>query len=102
MRDCDRFGKEGDAAGLRRAESQVRTLTAQLDESNPVLTRISDAMTAEADALLALKVARAGPAEAKALHAEVLTHRRVKEDGNQTLKEISERYRLKMKELRQH
>lgn len=39
----------GDLEGKDLAESKVKLFTEQLNESNPILTEISDAMTAEAD-----------------------------------------------------
>merc|ERR1712185_869964 len=44
----DEAEAKGDARGAELAEKQVLTFTEQLDLSNPILTVISDAMTAEA------------------------------------------------------
>jgi len=42
--------EEGNAAGRALAEKKVEIFTAQLNEANPILTAISDAMTAQGDA----------------------------------------------------
>ncbi|CAK0843860.1 unnamed protein product [Prorocentrum cordatum] len=78
----------GDAAGEARF-GQVEAFTAQLDESNPVLTAISDAMTAEGEAL-----ERGDTAEVQRWAAEKLK-------GNDALQAISKKYKLRMKELRE-
>jgi len=67
----------------------VDTFTDQLNESNPVLTAISDAMTAEGEAL------ERGDA------AEAAKHSAEKVKGQQNLQEISTKYKSMMKALRQ-
>jgi len=79
----------GDAKGEARFSQMVNAFTAQLDESNPVLTAISDAMTAEGKAL-----DRGDTAEVQRWAAE-------KVKGNEALQAISLRYKLRMKELRE-
>ncbi|CAE7242014.1 unnamed protein product [Symbiodinium microadriaticum] len=69
--------------------SMVDAFTSQLDESNPVLTAISDAMTAEGEALEAGN----GPEAAK--WAEE------KARGQQKLQEISKKYKEHMRSLRE-
>jgi len=68
--------------------SMVEAFTAQLDESNPVLTAISDAMTAEGEAL------ERGDRDAAAAHSEA------KARGQQDLMAISEKYKDIMRDLR--
>ena len=81
--------KKGDAARAALAEEQVRTLTEQLDVSNPVLTAIAEEMTAEADALAAGD------------HAKAAAHKAEKENGNTKLKAISDEYKGKMAAIRE-
>lgn len=80
--------KAGDQAALKLAQKQVDTLTAQLDESNPILTAISDAMTAEADCLAGKD--KAGAAKYLAL----------KEAAQQQLQDCSAKYKAAMQALR--
>mmetsp|Transcript_18049 Transcript_18049/g.20214 ORF Transcript_18049/g.20214 Transcript_18049/m.20214 type:complete len:403 (+) Transcript_18049:1-1209(+) len=99
MRAVDDALACGDKRAANTAEQMVDTLTKQMDEANPVLTKISDAMTAEADALLELKHAGA---DAKAeLEAAVAKHRGLKEAGSNQLKEISNRYKGLMAAIRE-
>jgi len=79
----------GDTAGEQRFNQMVETFKAQLDESNPVLTAISDAMTAEGVAL-----ERGDAAEAQRWATE-------KAKGNEDLQAISLKYKLRMRELRE-
>jgi len=82
------------------AERRVNILTRQLDESNPVLTQISDAMTAESDASNAAKAATCEK-EKKRLLAEAEEWKKKKLDGNRVLQELSDRYKAMMKEVRE-
>eukprot|EP00405_Crypthecodinium_cohnii_P026586 CAMPEP_0206487676 /NCGR_PEP_ID=MMETSP0324_2-20121206/41814_1 /ASSEMBLY_ACC=CAM_ASM_000836 /TAXON_ID=2866 /ORGANISM="Crypthecodinium cohnii, Strain Seligo" /LENGTH=698 /DNA_ID=CAMNT_0053966265 /DNA_START=115 /DNA_END=2211 /DNA_ORIENTATION=+ len=68
--------------------SMVKAFTDQLDESNPILTGISDAMTAEGEAL------DEGDEEAAKKWAEV------KAQGQQELMKVSSKYKTLMKNLR--
>jgi len=79
-------GKEGLA---RYYGSMVDAFTSQLDESNPVLTAISDAMTAEGEAL------EAGDAAAAARWGEE------KVKGQEKLQEISSKFKAYMRSLRE-
>lgn len=90
MRTEESARQRGDTAAAARATKEIDTLSAQMNESNPVLTGISDAMTAEAEALE--DAARAAGAEKARLLAAAAEQRKLKEGGNDTLKEISERY----------
>ncbi|CAE7383036.1 unnamed protein product [Symbiodinium pilosum] len=84
---------EAEAAGnpglARYYASMVDSFTSQLDESNPVLTAISDAMTAEGEALEA-----GNGADAAKWSAE-------KARGQQKLQEISSKYKEHMRSLRE-
>jgi len=65
-----------------------------------VLTAISDAMTAEGEALTQLEAALPGSAEANALAAEVERWRGAKEQGNAELQAISDDYKARMAAIR--
>merc|ERR1719502_2581230 len=90
----------GDEAAAATAEAMVVTLTSQLNESNPVLTTISDAMTAEGEALAKLESASPGSGEAEALTREVERWRLAKEKGNAELQAISDDYKARMAAIR--
>jgi hypothetical protein len=79
-------GKSEEAEYYKR---MVVAFTAQLEESNPILTQISDAMTAEGEAR-----ERGETAEAERWAAE-------KVKGQNALKDVSAKYNARMKELRQ-
>jgi len=79
----------GDAQAADHYGRMVELFTAQLDESNPVLTAISDAMTAEGEALDLGDAAAAERCEA------------AKAEGQAALQRISAKYRDLMAELRQ-
>jgi len=80
---------QGDAATAAYFGKMVEAFTAQLDESNPVLTAISDAMTAEGEAL------ERGDAEAaKRWSLE-------KTKGQEDLQTVSTKYKALMRRLRE-
>merc|ERR1712217_567446 len=78
----------GDQDGALYHGRMVELFNEQLDESNPILTQISDAMTAEGDAL-----ARGDASEAARLEGE-------KDSGQKALQRISMKYKAFMAELR--
>jgi hypothetical protein len=78
----------GDEAQATLERKRVALFAAQLDESNPVLTAISDAMTAEGHAL------DSGDFELARKHAAA------KDAGQEKLQQISSRYKDMMKDLR--
>jgi len=80
--------QNGDAKAEALAQRMVDAFTAQLNESNPILTRISDAMTAEGEALAA-----GNEAEARRWSAE-------KDAGQAALMEVSTRYKELTKQIR--
>jgi hypothetical protein len=88
MDELEAAEEKKDAAAAARAQKKVDTFTEQLDESNPVLTAISDAMTAEGEALQ------------NGNTTEAEKWRQQKEDGQKQLQSISDRYKAKMAELR--
>jgi len=79
----------GNDALAQYYRSMVEAFTTQLDESNPILTAISDAMTAEGEAL-----ERGDKAEAERWSQE-------KVKGNEALQSVSAKYRAIMKDLRE-
>lgn len=70
--------------------SMVEAFTAQLDESNPVLTAISDAMTLEGEAL------------ERGDKAEATKHEAAKNKGQEDLQTVSTKYKNLMKSLREN
>eukprot|EP01052_Picozoa_sp_SAG31_P033518 SAG31_NODE_3800_length_3870_cov_2.092814_2_plen_589_part_00 len=90
----------GDVAKAARAEQQIEIFTSQLDQSNPVLTLIADAMTNEGRALRAVQAAVAGSTEASQAEADLLHWRTEKERGNKMLQHISDDHKKQMSALR--
>lgn len=80
---------QGDTKAAEYAQKMVDAFTSQLEESNPILTGISDAMTAEGLAL------EAGDTEGAAKWTAA------KSEGNQKLMEVSAKYNAIMKKLRE-
>jgi len=82
--------KAGNPRAAENAQKMVEAFTQQLDESNPILTAISDAMTAEGNAL------ERGDTEAAKHWAEE------KAKGNAALQSVSSKYKQIMRQLREH
>lgn len=91
--------KSKNSEAIKAAENKVNLFVGQLEESNPVLTSITDAMTAEGRALDDYEAAEE-EAEKAAAKERFDKWKAVKEKGNETLKEISKRYADEMKALR--
>ena len=89
MKNHTDFEAKGDAVRAELSKKQINTLTEQLDVSNPVLTDIAEAMTAEADAL---EAGDAAAAEAQG---------KLKIGGNERLQKISDEYKGKMAVIRE-
>lgn len=81
--------EQGDAATAAYFGKMVDTFTAQLDESNPILTAISDAMTAEGEAL-----ERGDTEAAKRWSLE-------KAKGQEDLQTVSTKYKERMRRMRE-
>ena len=90
-----------DAAAVATAEAKIGVFTSQLDRSNPVLTLIADAMTAEGVALRALQAAEPGSEAAAEAAESVARWQGKKAMGNQLLQEISEHHKAQMAALRE-
>merc|ERR1712070_1018203 len=80
---------EGRTADAAFHAKEVDAFTRQLDESNPILTGISDAMTAE------------GAALDRGNQEEAARHAAEKARGNERLQEVSNKYKELMKTLRE-
>ncbi|GBG32026.1 4-hydroxyphenylpyruvate dioxygenase [Hondaea fermentalgiana] len=93
----------GDMARAEKARQRVDIFTKQLNESNPILTAISDAMTAEAEALEALEAlgqAESKDADAAAKLRELADkHAQDKLNGNKQLQDLSKHYAELMESL---
>jgi hypothetical protein len=82
------------------AKAKITLFTEQLEESNPVLTSITDAMSAEGLARDVYTAATNDDSKAAAL-AEFNAFKAVKEEGNQKLQGISMKYKLAARALRE-
>ena len=103
---------EGQAAKLRGdqiqqayAEKRVALFTEQLNESNPILTEISDCMTAEGRIreqmmLLQDNQEKDNQETINSLREQMDVYASAKLDANKKLMECSSKYNLLMKELR--
>jgi len=99
MVDLEKCLAKNDSRGAEYSQKMVDLFTAQLDESNPILTTISDAMTVEGDSLEEAEKAKDEDAKAKLL-AKAEEWRVKKMDGQKDLQVCSEKYRKMMEELR--
>ena len=101
MHDADKAARDGDKAAEASARRRVELFTSQLDESNPVLTEISDAMTAEGNALEALdKLHDKSSDSARKLQETAAKVAKLKEAGNANLQALSDRYAKLMAEVK--
>jgi len=99
MDELERAESKKNVALAAHAQKKVDIFTEQLDESNPVLTLISDAMTAEGDALSRGQSAKTDGEKAEA-RQEAEEARAKKEGGQKQLQSISDRYKATMADLR--
>ncbi len=99
MNDIEVAARKGDKDGAAHAQARVDLFTRQLEESNPILTEISDAMTAEGDALDELaslqKLNKQDPAQANRIaqleqQAEEMKQAKIRCNGQ--LQALSDRY----------
>lgn len=98
--DAKRTGNEN---LLAYAEQRVKYFTNQLNESNPILTEISDAMTEEGEYSLEMEAARCSGNKEEALlwKQRLAEASQRKEAGNRKLMACSAKYARLMKNLRQ-
>jgi len=104
MRDVSDAILERNDAKRCKAEKMVSIFTDQLNESNPILTQISDAMTEEGEARILLQKAEEGLASEKSIGDLVQKIKRAtdkKNDGNERLLQCSSKYMKLMKDLRE-
>jgi hypothetical protein len=101
MTDLTDFKKKNDAKGAQQAQARVGLLTEQLNESNPILTQISDAMTREGELREEAAALVAAGQSGAAVLAEASTFEQIKVNGNALLKTCSAKYGALMKELRE-
>jgi hypothetical protein len=99
MRELATAKANGDTNAKAKAAEKIAIFTAQMDESNPILTMISDAMTLEGDFLEAAGKTE-NAAEKAGLEAKAAEQRKIKEHGQDLLQECSKKYSAKMKALR--
>jgi len=93
----------GDEKERALAEEMVQIFTEQLNESNPILTTISDAMTKEGEAKekMAIALAEGLLSDAKIWEDKMKKAAAKKVAGNESLMECSKKYMNKMKYLRE-
>ena len=94
---------EGDEKRRAYAQSMVDVLRAQLDESNPILTEISNAMTLEGNlkAELNRAIALNNYEAVQSLRIKLAEAGEAKAYGNQMLMDCSEKYCTMMRKLRE-
>lgn len=96
--------EEGDAGRQQYAEEMVACFTRQLNEANPILTAISEAMTDEGRCLVAIENAVAAGSsndDIAPLQLRFDDASKRKQVGNEDLMECSARYNAFMKSLRE-
>lgn len=104
MQEVSDATEAGDLERQSYGERMVESFTCQLNEANPILTDISDAMTDEGRYLEAIDNAIATGASKEdiaALEAKFNEASEKKEAGNKALMECSARYNALMKSLRE-
>lgn len=104
MQEVTEAMEAGDLERQNYAEQMVESFTRQLNEANPILTAISDAMTDEGrynDAMEKAVAAEASEEELVALQAKFDEASNKKQAGNEALMECSARYNALMKSLRE-
>lgn len=95
--------KAQDSDGERYAQTMVDYFTSQLNESNPILTQIADAMTSEGRSKEQMEQALKHGNEDAASRFEKEMNRaaQAKQAGNTMLMECSAKYNALMKDLRE-
>jgi len=96
MKDVETAVAAQDKEKEENARAKVELFTRQLDESNPILTCISDAMTVEGEALEELQHLKKEESKNKeriaVLEELAKQHCAIKLEGNQKLQQLSEHY----------
>jgi 4-hydroxyphenylpyruvate dioxygenase-like putative hemolysin len=107
IEEVSRARGAGDADGEKYAQAMVDYFTSQLNESNPILTEISDAMTLEGHCKeqLLLELAKQNddrdPSQVQHWKSKMDEAAARKQRGNEKLMECSARYNALMKSLRE-
>jgi len=103
MREVIRAKKDGDTATQEMAQKMVDLFTDQLNEANPILTDISDAMTAEGNAReqLALAIEKCDESLVAKLQEKIDSAVTSKIAGNEKLLSCSSKYMCLMRDLRE-
>lgn len=103
MLDASQALLSGDEAARKYAQKRVDCFTSQLNESNPILTQISDAMTLEGHFKEQMEQAlEQGDMEsADEFRSKMEEAGLSKADGNRKLMECSSKYEKQMRVLRE-
>ena len=103
MVEASQAKASGDKERQKFAQTMVDVFTAQLNESNPILTEISDAMTLEGNLQTQLDIALSSndPGAAQNLRAKLDEAGKAKAAGNQKLMDCSTKYMDRMRALRE-
>ena len=103
MVEASQAKASGDKERQKFAQTMVDVFTAQLNESNPILTEISDAMTLEGNLQTQLDIALSSndPDVAQNLRAKLDEAGIAKAVGNQKLMDCSTKYMDQMRALRE-
>eukprot|EP00980_Cylindrotheca_fusiformis_P002135 scaffold481_cov208-Cylindrotheca_fusiformis.AAC.1 len=103
MLDVADANLRGDDQARIVAQKQVDCFTSQLNDSNPILTKISDAMTLEGFCKdqLAAAIAHGDTEAAASWQLKLEEASQNKADGNRKLMECSARYQDMMRKLRE-
>lgn len=103
MLDVSKAKQSGDSDALVLGQKKVSIFTDQLNEANPILTAISDAMTEEGNALADMEDAiRRGDNEAVEFHRKLMNAAELEKSvNNQKLMTCSTKYNELMKSLRE-
>lgn len=100
MMDVAKAKAAGDNAHRAYAQAMVDCFTDQLNESNPILTEISDAMTEEGHFREKMEVSITDE-EVHLWREKMEVAAAAKQVGNEKLMECSSKYKDRMKEIRE-
>jgi len=98
MNQLDEASKKEDGASSNRAQQMIQLFTHQLDVSNPILTAISDAMTAEARAIEELETV--APEKRSEVEQKIAHFNKLKNEGQQNLMVVSQEHANQMAQIR--
>jgi hypothetical protein len=103
MREATDAKREGDETRSTLAQKRVDCFTSQLNDSNPILTKISDAMTEEGRCLQEMEAAvLLGDGAAAASWKEKMeAANKRKQEGNSKLMSCSAQYEAMMRSIRE-